>query len=373
MAETPTSSSLDVKIGELLAVLKSLPRPRARTNLQIRLRPFLLRYTSHLTVIGLVVLVLSLGGIQLPRADSPQLLPPTAAPSLGNRTYAPLTDRGSLLPAERSTLVRFPVPHTTIPDRLRRGVITYTVQPGDTVSGIAAQFGLRWTTIMWSNEHLEDNPDLLLPGQILNILPIDGAYHRVCDNDTLAKIAKTYDVKVADITGCPFNNVQSDADLRVGYHLVVPGGRKPYVPVVFRPTYTGPFPADAPRGSGQFIWPTQGRLTDLFGWTGTRWHTGIDIANSKGTHVFAADRGYVRQAGWTKMGYGVLIIIDHGNGYWTYYGHLSAVWVRAGQYVEKGQWIGNIGSTGRSTGPHLHFEIRRNREPVNPMDLLPPR
>ncbi|RLB37584.1 MAG: hypothetical protein DRH12_14130 [Deltaproteobacteria bacterium] len=373
MAETPTSSSLDVKIKKLPAILKALPRPRVWTNLQTLFGPFLLRYASHLAIIGLVVLTLSLSGIQLPRADSPQLLPPTAAPSLGDRTYTALAGRGNLLPAERSTLVRFPVPHTTIPDRLRRGVITYTVQSGDMVSSIAADFGLKWTTIMWSNEHLEDNPDLLLPGQVLNILPIDGAYHRVCDGDTLAKIAKKYEVEVEDITGCPFNNVHSDADLQVGVHLLVPGGRKPYVPVVFRPTYTGPFPADAPRGTGQFIWPAQGRLTDLFGYVRNRWHTGIDIANSQGTHVFAADRGYVRQAGWTKMGYGVLVIIDHGNGYWTYYGHLSAVWVSAGQYVEQGQWVGNIGNTGRSTGPHLHFEIRRNKEPTDPMGLLPPR
>jgi murein DD-endopeptidase MepM/ murein hydrolase activator NlpD len=372
MAETPTSSSLNTEVAKLLTVLKSL-QPRARANLQIHFRPFLLRYASHLTIIGLMVLALSLSGVRLPHADSSRLQLPTAAPSLGDRAYVALTDRGSLLPAEHSTLVRFPVPHTTIPDRLRRGVITYTVQSGDTVTGIAADFGLKWTTVMWSNEHLEDNPDLLLPGQVLNILPIDGAYHRICEGDTLAKIAKDYDVEVADITGCPFNDVQGDAGLQVNDHLIVPGGRKPYVPVVFRPTYTGPFPADAPRGSGQFAWPTQGRLTDLFGYVNNRWHTGIDIANSKGTHVFAADRGYVRQAGWTKMGYGVLVIIDHGNGYWTYYGHLSAVWVYAGQYVEKGQRIGDIGNTGRSTGPHLHFEIRWKKEPVNPLDLLPPR
>ena len=372
MEETLKSSSLNTRNGKLLTILNSL-LPRARTHPSTSFRIFLLRYASHLAIIGLIVFALSLGGVQLPRARGPQLQLPTAAPGLGQRAYTALADRGNLLPAARSTLIRYPVPHTTIPDRLRRGVVTYTVQSGDTVTGIAAHFGLKWTTIMWSNEHLEDNPDLLLPGQVLNILPIDGVYHLIREGDTLAKIAKEYEVEVADITDCPFNSVQSDAGLRVGEYLIVPGGRKPYVPVVFRPTYTGPFPADAPRGSGQFIWPTQGRLTDLFGWTGTRWHTGIDIANSKGTHVFAADRGYVRQAGWTKMGYGVLIIIDHGNGYWTYYGHLSAVWVRAGQYVEKGQWIGNIGSTGRSTGPHLHFEVRRNREPVNPMDLLPPR
>lgn len=372
MEETPTSSSLNAKIAKPLTVLKSL-QPRARAHPQIHFRPFLLRYASHLIIIGLVVLALSLSGLQLPHADSPALLLPTAAPSLGDRAYAVLAERGSLLPAEHSTLVRFPVPHTAIPDRLRREVMTYTVQAGDTVTGIAANFGLKWTTVMWSNEHLEDNPDLLLPGQILNILPIDGVYHLICEGDALSKIAKEYEVEVADITDCSFNGVQSDADLLVGDYLIVPGGRKPYVPVVFRPTYTGPLPADAPRGSGQFVWPTQGRLTDPFGYVRNRWHTGIDISNSQGTHVFAADRGYVRQAGWTQMGYGVLVIIDHGNGYWTYYGHLSAVWIYAGQYVEKGQWIGNIGSTGRSTGSHLHFEIRREKEPVNPLDLLPPR
>lgn len=369
--ETPTSSSLNTK-KESLAVLNPFT-PRSQANSPTTSSPFLLRYVSHLAIIVLVLLALSLNGLVLPHADSPTLLPPTAAPSLGIRSYAALADRGNLLPATHSVLVRHPVPHTSIPDRLRRGVITYTVQSGDTVSGIAANFGLKWTTIMWSNEHLEDNPDLLLPGQILNILPIDGVYHLICEGDTLAKIAKEYEVEIAAITDCPFNNVRSDADLLVGEYLIVPGGRKPYVPVVFRPTYTGPFPDDAPRGSGQFTWPTQGRLTDPFGYVRNRWHTGIDIANSKGTHVYAADRGYVRQAGWTDMGYGVLVIIDHGNGYWTYYGHLSAVWVYAGQYVEKGQWIGNIGSTGRSTGPHLHFEIRRQNEPLNPLDLLPPR
>ncbi len=126
MAETPTSSSLDVKIKKLPAILKALPRPRVWTNLQTLFGPFLLRYASHLAIIGLVVLTLSLSGIQLPRADSPQLLPPTAAPSLGDRTYTALA--GALYPRPLpSSAYHYPRPLAPGSDHLHRAVRRYGV------------------------------------------------------------------------------------------------------------------------------------------------------------------------------------------------------------------------------------------------------
>ncbi|MDI6731861.1 MAG: peptidoglycan DD-metalloendopeptidase family protein [Candidatus Margulisbacteria bacterium] len=128
-------------------------------------------------------------------------------------------------------------------------------------------------------------------------------------------------------------------------------------------------------GSGSFAWPLQGRLTSMYGyrrhpfWGGRSMHTGIDIANKHGTPIKAADGGEVIFAGWWD-GYGKAVVIDHGKGFSTVYGHLSKIYASVGLAVDKGQTIGLVGSTGYSTGPHLHFEIRKNGKPVNPMGFL---
>jgi murein DD-endopeptidase MepM/ murein hydrolase activator NlpD len=132
----------------------------------------------------------------------------------------------------------------------------------------------------------------------------------------------------------------------------------------------------APSSTGQFIWPVTGRLTSNFGyrrspiWGGRNFHTGIDIANSYGLPINAADSGEVIFSGWWD-GYGKAVVIDHGRSTATLYGHMSRIYVSAGQTVSKGQVIGLLGSTGYSTGPHLHFEIRKNGKPVNPRPFLP--
>lgn len=257
-------------------------------------------------------------------------------------------------------------PHTVIPKRPRLGIITYTVQLGDTVHRIAAQFDLEPTTIMWANPPVEDAPDLLRIGQELIILPVDGVYHTVKEGESLESIAKKYKVEVEAITSCPYNGLHSpDFAIEPGMKLIVAGGEKPWVPKVVT-SYTGPIPEGA-RGTGLFHWPVLGSITQGY-WYG---HRAIDIGVPVGTAVHAADSGFISFAGWTDIGYGYLIVIDHANGFATYYAHLSNFYVMTGQKVKRGQVIGATGNTGWSTGPHLHFEIRYMGVPQNPRAYLP--
>jgi murein DD-endopeptidase MepM/ murein hydrolase activator NlpD len=263
-------------------------------------------------------------------------------------------------------LVRQAQPHTVIPDRPRLGLLTYTVQAGDTVQLIAAQYGLDPTTLMWSNPAVEDAPDLLRIGQEMLILPIDGVYHTVAEDDTLSSIAEKYEVETSVITSCTYNGlVGPEYTIAEGMQLIVPGGEKPYVQRTVT-SYTGAIPEGA-QGSGLFQWSVLGRISQDY-WYG---HRAIDIAAPTGTALQAADSGFISFAGWTDIGYGYLIVIDHGNGFQTYYAHLSNIYVYEGQGVDRGQVIGAVGNTGWSTGPHLHFEIRYEGVPQHPRVYLP--
>jgi murein DD-endopeptidase MepM/ murein hydrolase activator NlpD len=258
--------------------------------------------------------------------------------------------------------------HTRIPFRTRRNIIVYNVQAGDTVQGIAASFGLKPETLMWANPAIEDLPDLLRIGQEVVILPIDGVYHTVAAGDTLESIAAKYVVDVAAITGAAneWNGLQPpNYTITPGTRLIVAGGTKPYVPKLVT-AYTGPIPSGA-RGTGRFQWPVIGRITQDY-WYG---HRALDIAAPTGSGVYAADAGFISFVGWTDVGYGYLIRVDHGNGFATWYGHLSGFNVVLGQAVKRGDLIGYVGSTGNSSGPHLHFEIRTGEGLVNPRFYLP--
>lgn len=266
--------------------------------------------------------------------------------------------------------------NTELPSRLRTWIVTYEVQSGDSVWKIAQKFGLSPKTVEWANG-LELNPDLLRVGQKLIIPPVDGVVHVVEEGETLAQIARKYKVKPEDIVGFEPNGLKSVNDpLPADKVLVIPGGVKPRVmPVVT--AYNGPIPKSARRGTGNFGWPTSGKITSLFGQIvcsdllGCKPHKGIDIANVPGTPVVAADSGYVVFAGWDRTGYGKLVVINHGNGFVTLYAHMSAIFVKKGQSVAKGQRIGSIGSTGNVTGPHLHFELRQAGRQRNPIGFLP--
>ena len=323
----------------------------------------LVRMASHLVIILIAVAVLWLSRKELPKWDI------SAASSATTQTEesidpALLADANSA--EQSSSLVRAAVPITLIPDRPRIDVITYTVQAGDTLYGIAQKVKLNAETIMFANG-LENNPDLLRLGQQLTVLPVNGIYHTVKQGETLEKIAKAYKVTTSVIIGYPWNKLDPRSlTIAAGQKLIVPGGQKD-LPVKRAEVYSGPKPSGALRGSGRFIWPTRGYVTQGF----KKYHPAVDIARSTGTPVTAADSGYVVVAGWSNDGYGYNIVIDHGNGYQTLYGHLSRIFVKVGTTIGRGTVIGNMGSTGNSTGPHLHFEIRRNGVRLNPIGLLP--
>ncbi len=345
-------------------------------------RPVLSRATAHLSIalVVLATLVFStleppaqaLGGPALETLPPPAATQPVEEPVLAWR------------PMPASELTRLAEPHTTIPPRPRQTVITYTVQPGDTVFGIAEMFGLTPHTIYWANtEILQDNPHLLWPDTVLYILPVNGVYHTVEEGETPESIAEKYGVDVSRIYN-EWNNLRTGQPLQAGMQLVIPGGTREFV-VWQLPTYSDlrgsaaydsgvcALPETGLRGYGWFLWPTDSRR--ISGWVfhdpRNPPHGGIDIGLNTGDPIYAADNGVVRYAGWSNAGYGYLIVLDHGNGYQTYYAHLSAIWVVCGQSVYQGAAIGAGGNTGWSTGPHLHFEIRYEGYPQDPFAYLP--
>ncbi|NOZ06289.1 MAG: peptidoglycan DD-metalloendopeptidase family protein [Chloroflexi bacterium] len=238
----------------------------------------------------------------------------------------------------------------------RRRIITYTVQPGDMLTSIAAQFDLDVETLRWSNEELAHNPDRIYPGQELVILPLRGAYHHVAEGETLEGIAKSYGVPPETIISFPLNHVAPDRTLWAGQALVIPGGRRHFH--LAKPSLSTGSP---------FAWPLVGRITQRY----SAAHRAIDIAGPYGVTVYAARAGKVVHVGWAPTGYGYTVIIDHGGGLRSLYGHLKGEWVHLGDRVRRGDIIGALGSTGNSSGPHLHFEIRKGGRRVDPMPYLP--
>lgn len=252
-------------------------------------------------------------------------------------------------------------------------VLTHVVQEGETLSSIAERYGLDVTTILWENDLDED--DSIKPGQELRILPVDGVRHKVAKGETIYSIAKKYGLDESQaqvIVDYPFNEFSNDEtfELAIGQQVVVPQGVVKAAPT--QPTRTQPRVAFTPdagavSATGSFSWPAQGRITQGYSF----YHRALDIANRSGGNILAADSGVVTVAGWIdNSGYGRRVMIDHGNGFVTLYAHLSAAQVQVGQRVNRGDVIGQMGSTGRSTGTHLHFEIRQGSVLANPFSYL---
>ena len=336
--------------------------------------PTLSRCLGHLTLAVLLLLVVrnvvpkdfespvpaGLLALQ-PAADAPLDLPEEAHYSPSSIRYlepgaVPLTLRAmrNILPIS--------VPQRTV----RTGVFTYQVQANDTVLGIAQRFGLKGDSLLWANDALADNPDLLHVGQKLNILPVDGALHTVAKGDTIESIAAFYKVKPEAITGYVGNELTPPYTLQPGQKLIIPGGVKPYIPKRVT-VYEGPIPKDAKKGSGSFVWPMSGFISQKY-WQG---HQALDIAAPKGTPIVAADSGFVVVVRFSNVSYGNMVIIDHGNGFQTLYAHFSVIYVEAGQSVAKGELLGLCGRTGKATGPHLHLEIIKDGIRRNPLAYLP--
>jgi murein DD-endopeptidase MepM/ murein hydrolase activator NlpD len=283
--------------------------------------------------------------------------------------------------------------HTTIPSRPRNELTTYVVQDGDTVFGIAEKFGLEPQTILWGNYNtLLDDPHSLKPGQELNILPTNGVYWEWLGGIPFGEWAKFYGVNPADIIEYPGNNIDpttvgdyENANIKTGTWLIIPGGKRDFVSWSAPLGVTRENPASArvlgagacdpvsggAVGYGSFIYPTNKHYLSGFDFSPKTNHNGLDFAGNTGEAVYASDAGVIVYAGWNDYGYGNMIMIDHGNGFQSLYAHLSALNVGCGQSVGQGEVIGAVGSTGRSSGSHLHFEIMAGVK-VNPWDYLPP-
>lgn len=229
------------------------------------------------------------------------------------------------------------------------------MRDGDTIGGIAKMFGVSANTIAWANDI---SRSIIRPGQTLVILPISGVQHTVIKNDTLASIAKRYKADLGEIA--QYNGLTADAKLAVGDVILVPDGElAPIVPLVSATSSLRG--AGGPNYDGYYLRPLiGGRKTQ-----GLHGYNGVDLASYLGAPILAAASGDViiaRDSGWNG-GYGIYIVIAHDNGTQTLYAHNSANAVEAGQRVVRGQIIGYVGSTGRSTGSHLHFEVRGAKNP----------
>jgi hypothetical protein len=279
---------------------------------------------------------------------------------------------------------------TTIPTRPRVDVITYTVQTGDTLFSIADSFGVKPETLLWGNfETLEDNPHLLRPEQVLNILPVDGTYYQWTEGDDLQKVADFFDVDpqaILEYAGNRFDltEVSTDsANIEMGTWLIIPGGKRAIKdwgpPAISRanPAAARYYGAghcgsiyEGAIGNGTFVYPTVSTAISGYSYN-PGVHPAIDFAGAEGTPVFATDSGVVVYSGWSNYGYGYLVVIDHGNGWQSAYAHLSAINAVCGQSVFQGGSIGAVGNTGNSYGAHLHFELVYGGAKLNPLDFLP--
>jgi hypothetical protein len=289
---------------------------------------------------------------------------------------------------------RLSVLHTTIPTRPRTEIITYTVKTDDNVFSIANMFGLKPETILWGNyDTLADNPELIHAGDVLNIMPQNGTYHKWSAGEGLNGVAHGYDVTPDVIVNWPGNHLDpatlgdySHPNIEPGTMLFVPGGHRDFVtwsaPRISRdnpgvakllgPGFCGTI-VDGAVGTGTFIWPANNHWLSGYDYSPSTNHFGIDIAGGLGDAIYASDSGVVVYAGWNDWGYGNVVVIDHDGGWQTLYAHMSVLNVGCGTSVNQGDVIGYFGSTGNSSGPHLHFEmLSETYGKVNPWNFLPP-
>ena len=285
----------------------------------------------------------------------------------------------------RQSINRKTTIHTNIPNRPRQEILDYIVQEGDSVFEIAGKFNIAPETVLWGNyDLLNDNPHLLSLGMELKISPVNGVIYQWQEGDSLEAVAAQFESQPEEIlswAGNDFDLMNPQAE--PGEFIIIPGGQREFqqwlIPTIPRGSagvsksvygngacdgsYDGAF------GSGAFIWPTGNHtLSGNDYWSG---HLGIDIAAFQGAPIYASDSGVVVFSGWATGGYGNTVMLDHGNGYQTVYAHLSSTAARCGSSVSQGTVIGHAGSTGNSTGTHLHFEVRYQGGFISPWYVLP--
>jgi len=269
----------------------------------------------------------------------------------------------------------------------RYDFIIYEVQEGDSIWEIAQSFGLAPETILWANPNkLRDNPAAIYPGQTLDIPPVDGVVQYWIEGDGLTAVSTFFDLTPEDIINWPGNNLSMETignlalpNIEPGARIFAPGGSRPFqdwTTLLFTrdetaesqiwgegkcaPTNLGPI------GSGSYIWPTIQHGVIGYDFTPEVNHWGVDLGGGKDSPIYVVDHGVVVYAGWSDWGYGNVIAVDHGNGMQTIYAHLNSFAIGCGDFTYQGDVIGYMGSTGNSSGPHLHFEIRSGSSRLNP-------
>lgn len=312
----------------------------------------------------------------------------TWSPETENLTTGAMESLPATLPNYQSldndfALIRYANPITIIPTRARTEATTYTIESGDSVFGIAQYFDLTPETILWANKDtMNDDPHMISVGNELRIPPTNGVYYQWKEGDTLESVASQFKVDMDAILDWTPNKIdRTNPVIEPETYVMIPGGQREFQQWVVPTIPRGPAgvnssipgacdtSAGGAYGSGVFIWPTNNRfISGNDYWSG---HLAIDIGAMTGDSVFAADSGVVVYAGGISGGYGNMIMIDHGNGYQTLYAHLSSINTRCGASVYQGNVIGYAGSTGNSTGPHLHFEVRYMGGFLNPHYVLP--
>ncbi len=353
--------------------------------------PRFLRITGYL--VGFVVVVLVVWGIGSwivnSTLASPEITatPPPSIAALPDSVPTPIfSTEGGAKGVYR--LPEVPSQGTQQVDS-REEITTYTVQQGDTIFGVADKYGLKPETILWANRYIiGDTPDGLVVGVELYILPEDGVYHRWSEGEGLNGVAKFYGVDPDVIVNYPLNDLSPEAigdysnpNIEPGKMLVVPGGVRPTVSWIIPrdnpasgSAYLGPGACSGiiygDVGTGAFTWPTTATWLSGYDYNPPI-HNGLDFDGDFGSPIYASDTGVVVYSGWSDRGYGYLIVVDHDDGWQSFYAHLTeGTLVPCGSNVQKGQLIASMGSTGNSSGPHLHFELRLNGSPVNPWQFL---
>jgi murein DD-endopeptidase MepM/ murein hydrolase activator NlpD len=391
--QTPDSAELDKNKGQ--ASRKPGLITRWMNNLvQMGLGESLLRVGTNLFSIVAIIVVIVLAQAYYRQTPGPLSVNSDQASDAVATVVVDINSMPALDIPIISGIARGAQLHTNVPSRPRQELSMYTVQDGDTVFGIAEKFGLEPETILFGNYNtLVDDPHSLKPGQELVILPVDGVYWEWLGGIPFGDWARFYRVESAAIIEFPGNHIDpntvgdfENANIKTGTWLIIPGGSRDfstwYAPVgVTRENPStarvmGQGACEAISGGavgyGTYVYPTNKHYLSGFDYSEKTNHRGIDLAGSEGEGVYATDAGVVVYSGWNDYGYGNMVMIDHGNGFQSLYAHLSAIYRGCGQSVGQGEGIGAVGTTGRSSGPHLHFEIMTSTWKVNPWDYLPP-
>lgn len=344
------------------------------------------RLSGHLILAGGALILIALGQFQwndaseevaIPIATAVSTQPSPAEDFVEDTAVSPTPTtlpQGPLPVINDSSLAPLPNPRTYQTKLPAHNFQTHQVARGETPNIIANQYGISANTLLGGNTWLSQESNQLQVGAQLVILPVDGVLHKVRAGETIESIAELYRVTADAIIEYAPNNLEFPFYRLVpASELVVPGasiGQFFFTAPKSVATNAAGEPQWTVFGTGTYIWPINGRCITQF-YNG--FHPGLDVGSSEGSPVYASDTGTVTYASFaagTYYDYGNLIVINHGNGFETFYAHLSSIGVVPGQTVNQGDLIGFTGNTGRSSGPHIHFEIRDRDFRTNPLDRL---